>query len=84
MLYIPQFQQVFISSGAELPGLTILFINNSMMFWSLPILVVAARLFWPARHRRGSMACLIGVIGMVLVVSATIVAMRLPVSASGM
>ena len=57
MLVIPTFHEVFISFGAQLPQLTKVAVAYHLWLWLLPLLVVAARLFWPAKHRRSKASC---------------------------
>lgn len=78
-LLIPQFREVFMSFGAELPPLTALFVHYSYALWLLPILVVAGWLYWPEAPRRSLVACLIGAASLVLVVPVLVVALYLPV-----
>lgn len=79
MLVIPAFHEVFIGFGAQLPLLTRLAVGYHPWLWLLPLLVVAARLFWPKARRRALAACLLGVVGLVLVIALTALAMYLPV-----
>ena len=83
MLVIPSFQQVFDSFGAQLPLMTQLALSYHLWLWVLPILVIAAFMFWPKAERRPLAACLTGVIGLTLTSVVMILAMYLPVFALG-
>ncbi len=79
MLVIPTFHEVFISFGAQLPQLTKVAVAYHLWLWLLPLLVVAARLFWPAARRRAKASCWIGVLGLVITVVVTTLAMYMPI-----
>jgi len=79
MLVIPTFHEVFISFGAQLPLLTKVAVGYHLWLWLLPLLVVAAGLFWPAKHRRSKASCWIGVLGLVITVVVTTLAMYMPI-----
>lgn len=38
---VPQFKQVFVGFGSELPGLTLLLVNHYALLWLLPVLALA-------------------------------------------
>jgi type II secretory pathway component PulF len=78
-LAIPQFEQVFVSFGASLPLLTRLAIEQHLWLWLLPLLVVAARLFWHRPKQRPLVACLVGTVGLGLGIPLLILAMYLPI-----
>lgn len=67
MLVVPAFEEVFKSFGADLPLLTLAVLRYHPATWFLPMLVIAARLFWPLARRRAMAAGLIGVAGAVFV-----------------
>ena len=79
MLVIPTFHEVFLSFGAQLPQLTKVAVAYHLWLWLLPLLVVAARLFWPAKRRRAKASCWIGVLGLVITVVVTTLAMYMPI-----
>lgn len=78
-LVVPQFQQVFASFGAELPLLTRLALEQHLWLWLLPVLVIAAWLFWPRPRQRSLAACLVGAGGLAIIVPLLILAMYLPI-----
>lgn len=75
---VPGFRETFASFGAELPLLTRFFVNHTVTLWMLPVLVLAAWLFWPRRERRGLAALLVGA-GSLLVFPVMVFAMYLPI-----
>ncbi|QKE63299.1 hypothetical protein HNE05_07965 [Aquipseudomonas campi] len=78
-LVIPQFQQVFNGFGAQVPLITHIALSYHLWLWTLPIFVIAARIFWPKTQRRPLASCLLGVISLVIVIPAMILAMYLPI-----
>ena len=79
ILVIPTFHEVFISFGAQLPLLTKVAVGYHLWLWLLPLLVVAARLFWPAKRARAKASCWIGVAFLVITVVVTTLAMYMPI-----
>ena len=79
MLVIPKFRDLFISFGAELPAFTSIVVNYYLALWVLPILVVTTKILLPTAKGRALMPCLIGVLGLVLIVPLVIFALYLPI-----
>lgn len=63
-LLVPEFEDVFVSFGAELPALTRLFVHGRVALWALPLAVpIAAALIRdrePTDKRSGIVALLLG------------------------
>ena len=78
-LIIPQFQQVFDGFGTEMPLITHIALSYHLWLWTLPVLVVAARIFWPKAQWRPLASCLVGVISLIVVIPAIILAMYMPI-----
>nr|WP_298174089.1 hypothetical protein [uncultured Pseudomonas sp.] len=79
MLVTPKFRDLFISFGAELPAFTSIAINYYLALWVLPFLVITTKILLPTAKGRALMPCLIGVLGLVLIVPLVIFALYLPI-----
>lgn len=75
----PHFREVFVGFGADLPLITRVFVHYHFVFWLLPAIVIGAWLYRPDPERSGIAPMLIGSIGLVFIVPATIGAMYLPI-----
>jgi type II secretory pathway component PulF len=64
-LLVPQFEELFINFGAELPALTRVFVNGRSFLWPLPLLVPLAAFLIKTRdttdNRPGIVALLLGI-----------------------
>lgn len=78
-LVVPAFHQIFDSIGASTPPLTSFILNYHLWLWVLPVLVIAVRLFWPNQQKRLLASCLVGAIGLILVIPILILALYLPI-----
>ncbi|MBS0308992.1 MAG: hypothetical protein JSS58_08480 [Proteobacteria bacterium] len=83
MFVVPAFTKVFDSFGSDLPFLTITVLRYYLAFWLLPVLVLIVRLFWPVRRNRAKVSCLTGVIGMLLALLVSAIALYLPIFKMG-
>ena len=78
-LVVPQFRQMLEAFGADLPLISYLTLYYYPALWALPLLVLAARSFWPQPRQRGIAACLIGLIPLVMMIPFLLVALYLPI-----
>jgi type IV pilus assembly protein PilC len=76
---LPEFQKVFRDFGAELPLITSLVIEYRLLVALLPLLVIAAWLYWPNANIRGLAAIVVGVGGAGILAATMVVAMYLPI-----
>lgn len=79
MLVLPSFQRVIQGFVAEVPLITQIALSHHVWLWALPVFVIGARLFWPKAPQRPWASCLIGVLGLVIVMPVMILAMYLPI-----
>jgi len=77
---VPQFKDLFASFGAtQLPLATRLLLQFGMLSWLLPLIVLAAGLYWPDPRRRTTIAFAIGMACLVVLVPLMVIALYLPV-----
>ena len=79
MLVIPKFRELFLSFGADLPPVTSIVVNYYLALWVLPILVITTKILLPTAKGRALLPCLIGVLGLVLIVPLVFFALYLPI-----
>lgn len=78
LLVVPSFAQTFTAFGADLPWPTTLLIARPWLGCPLPLLVLALWWLWPG-PKRDLAACVFGVVGGMVAIALTVVALYLPI-----
>ncbi|MGH8080038.1 MAG: hypothetical protein ACREP7_05645 [Lysobacter sp.] len=78
MLVVPEFKQVFVSFGGDLPLATQMLIDYPWALCALPVLVLGLWALTP-RRRRDSLACVSGVLLGLAVIPLTAFVLYLPI-----
>jgi type II secretory pathway component PulF len=76
---VPSFSAMFESFGADLPAITLLFIEHTYIFFVIPAIVLLVGFGWPTVQRRGLYACIFGVTSLLWATGILVLAMYLPI-----
>ena len=76
------FAQMYESLNADLPRATRLIVTSYLCVWALPMMVLLAWFRWPTPRHRPLWACLLGMLGLLLLVPFVIAALYWPLLSS--
>jgi type II secretory pathway component PulF len=79
---VPKFKAVFAGMGTELSGATLFLLNNYLMVWFLPLLVILTYLFAKPGAREPRMLA-IAWIGLLLIVPTCLFLLYVPIFSMG-